>query len=82
MLGSLLAIVAGAALWHQLPAATNIYAPFDVHGDIGRRAAGRGLAATVDAVVITPRLANATGKMFAATGTWVVVAPSPECLRA
>jgi len=82
VLGSLLAIVAGAALWHQLPAATNIYAPFDVHGDIGRRAAGRGLAATVDAVVITPRLANATGKMFAATGTWVVVAPAPECLRA
>ena len=72
-LGSLMVIVAGAGLWHQLPAATDIYAPFDVHGDIGQHTAGRGLAATVDAAVITPRLNNASGKQFAATGTWIVV---------
>ena len=73
VLGTLIVIAAGAALWHQLPAATNIYAPFDVHGDIGQRTAGRGLAATVDGAVITPRLDDAFGKQLAATGTWVVV---------
>ncbi len=33
-------VTAAALLWHRLPVPTQIYAPFDVHGDLGNRGAG------------------------------------------
>lgn len=74
VLTTVLALAAGAMLWHKLPASTDVFAPFDVHGSIGQRTAGRGVAATVDAVTITPTLTVApSGQNLGATGIWVVI---------
>lgn len=72
-LGTLVVVVAGVLLWQRLPANTDTFAPFDVHGAAGQRVTGRGLSGTVDAVTITPKLVDPFGHRLTAVGTWVVV---------
>lgn len=73
VLSTVLAIAAGAVLWHRLPVATDIFAPFDVRGDIGLPTAGRNLTAAVDGVTITPTMTTKYDKTLRATGVWLVV---------
>lgn len=73
VLSTVLAIAASAVLWHRLPVATDIFAPFDVHGDIGLPTAGRNLTAAVDGVTIAPILTAKYDKKLGAIGVWLVV---------
>jgi hypothetical protein len=61
-------IAAAAFVWHHLPTPTDTAGPFDVHGDAGKRTAGRNIAATVTGV----RIAREVNSVRAA-GIWVVV---------
>jgi hypothetical protein len=71
---TVLVIAAAALLWHALPVKTQIYAPFDVHGRIGKPLTGRGLRATVNGAGIAPTaVARPAGHPSTATGIWVVV---------
>lgn len=76
-LSTMLALAAGAALWHHLPESTGIFAPFDVQAGVGERAQGRGLSATVESVTVTPTLVTAS-KTLPAVGVWVVVELAAE----
>lgn len=73
VLSTVLAIAASAVLWHRLPVATGIFAPFDVRGDIGRPATGRNLTAVVDGVTIAPTMTAKYDKKLRAIGVWLVV---------
>jgi hypothetical protein len=72
-LSTALTIAVSVFLWHHLPANTDVYAPFDVPGELGEQTAGRGLSGTVESATVTPRLTRPGGKEIAATGTWVIV---------
>lgn len=70
-------VTASALLWHHLPVPTQIYAPFDVHGDLGNPVRGHSLAATVTGVRVAPKgkfaMGEFTSSTKAATGTWLIV---------
>lgn len=70
-------ITAAALSWHHLPVPTQIYAPFDVHGDLGNPVRGHSLAATVSGVRVAPIGKFAMGEFTmstkSATGTWLIV---------
>lgn len=70
---TIVAIAAGAALWHRLPVTTDVFAPFDVPGRIGEPVAGRGLSAVVDGLRIGPVLTDHNGQDRPATGIWLIV---------
>lgn len=73
VLSTVFVIAASAVLWHKLPVATNIFAPFDVHGDIGQPTAGRNLTAVVDGVTIAPTMTTRYDRKLQAIGVWLVV---------
>lgn len=70
-------VTAAALLWHHLPVPTQIYAPFDVHGDLGNPVRGHSLAVAVTGVRVAPTGKFAMGKFTSSTksaaGTWLVV---------
>ena len=75
VLVTIVVIVAAAVVWHDLPANTEIYAPFDVTADAGTRATGRNITATVSGVEIASEIRpeNARPPRLEASGIWVVV---------
>lgn len=83
LLVGVLVIVVAALLWHRLPAPTQVFAPFDVHGGAGEQVTGRPIEATVHGVRIAPEVtaisAGRTGRI-AATGIWVVVDTTMQAL--
>ena len=76
-LGVIVVVAAAAVVWHHLPTPTDLYGPFDVHGDVGAPADGRAVTATVTSVRIAPRVNS-----IQAAGTWVVVDTTLEATRA
>jgi len=76
-------IAAAAVLWHDLPANTEIYAPFDVTADEGETATGRNITATVTGVQIAAEIRpqNARPPRFDASGVWVVVTAEVTAVR-
>ena len=72
---SVVVIAAAAVVWHDLPANTEIYAPFDVTADAGAAATGRNITATVAGVALASEIRpeNARPPRFDASGVWVVV---------
>jgi hypothetical protein len=78
------AIATAAVLWLQLPANTDIYAPFDVRGVIGTPVSGRAVTATVTGVRIAPQLTAdsvLTPGPLPATGTWLIVDATVQANR-
>ncbi|WP_233213561.1 hypothetical protein [Mycobacterium hubeiense] len=70
------AIVAAAAVWHHLPASTDIYAPFEVRGVIGVPTTGRGISATVTGVRISKTITvdSVLARVpIPAAGIWVLI---------
>jgi hypothetical protein len=68
-----------AVVWHNLPAGSDVYAPFPVSGVVGEPARGRGIVATVTGIQIAPQLVIESaggGERFSAVGQWVVVQTS------
>ena len=68
-----------AVVWHNLPAGSDVYAPFPVSGVVGEPARGRGIVATVTGIQIAPQLiieSAGGGERFSAVGQWVVVQTS------
>ncbi len=49
-------IAAATVVWQNLPTPTDLYGPFDVHGEAGAPAEGRAVTATVTAVRIAPQV--------------------------
>jgi hypothetical protein len=72
-LTAVIAIVLAALIWHHLPENTEIYAPFDVRGNIGAPAHGRTLTTTVTGLQITPLVKPDRGRSVQAIGVWVLV---------
>lgn len=72
---AVVAIVAAAVIWHDLPVNSKIYAPFDVTAGAGQPATGRNITASVLGTQITPVVQPANGRppRLEATGVWVVV---------
>lgn len=68
-------IAAAAVVWHDLPANTEIYAPFDVTAAAGAAATGRNITATVTGVELASEIRpeNARPGRLDAAGVWVVV---------
>lgn len=79
-LASAAVIAAGAVVSQNLPAGSEIYAPFPVAGVLGEAAGGRGITATVTGVQIAPEVLVTpkvgAPKSFSAIGQWVVVQTS------
>lgn len=69
----LVLVAAAALIWHNLPTPTDLYGPFDVHGDAGEPVRGRGVTATVTSVRVAP-----TVDSVPAAGRWVVVETTME----
>lgn len=69
------AVVASAVVWHNLPANSDVYAPFTVHGTAGAPVSGRAVNATVTGVraASTLRVDSVLNPVVAAVGRWVVV---------
>jgi hypothetical protein len=84
MLTVVTVIAAAAVVWHALPANTQIYAPFDVHGSVGEQVTGRALATTVHGVrvasVVTSPASALVGGRVGAAGRWVVVDATVQAL--
>ncbi|WP_396930925.1 hypothetical protein [Mycolicibacterium sp.] len=79
---TVVAIALATLLWLHLPANTTIYAPFDVHAGIARRAVGQNLSATVTKAAITPTVtAKQSRKSYPAAGVWVVVPTTLDVAR-
>jgi hypothetical protein len=74
-LGALIAVFAvAAALWHNLPTPSAVYAPFDEHGSIGTPVSGHDIVGTVTRVRITDGVTTTSpSQTITATGRWVVV---------
>ncbi|HEY1841341.1 MAG TPA: hypothetical protein VGG53_14185 [Mycobacterium sp.] len=70
-------ITAAAVLWHHLPVPTEIYAPFDVYGNLGSPVRGHALSVTATRVRVAPKgkfaLSQFTSEKISATGLWFVV---------
>jgi hypothetical protein len=68
-------IAAAAVVWHDLPANTEIYAPFDVAAEAGAAATGRNITATVTGAEIASEIhpENSRPARLDASGVWVVV---------
>jgi hypothetical protein len=70
-------IVAAALLWHHLPVPTQVYAPFDVHGNVGSPVRGRTLTVIASKVQVAPKakftLTRYATQTATATGRWVVI---------
>lgn len=73
VLGTLIAVVAGAVLWNHLPVNTDTFAPFDVHGSTGEHLTSTRLSGSVEQVTIAPEAISRFGKRLTAVGTWVIV---------
>ena len=69
------AIAAAAALWHNLPEPTELYAPFDVTAAVGQQVSGRGITATVNGARVGPKVHKVSPpeKTVQSAGAWVVV---------
>ncbi|MHA0287247.1 hypothetical protein ACXYX3_12430 [Mycobacterium sp. C3-094] len=63
-----LLVAAAALIWHHLPTPTDLYGPFDVHGQAGEPVRGRGVTATVTSIRVAPEVNSVP-----AAGRWVVV---------
>ncbi len=72
-LTAVIAIVASALVWHNLPVNTDIYAPFPVRGESGSPVQGRAIATTVTGLRIAPRVTPDPGRPVNAIGVWVIV---------
>jgi hypothetical protein len=66
--GVVVTIAAAAVVWQNLPSPTGVLGPFEVRGDAGTPATGRGVAATVTSVRIAPEVNSVKP-----AGAWVVV---------
>jgi hypothetical protein len=66
------AIAVAAVVWHRLPARSEVYAPFDVWGAMGRPLTGRAITVTVNRAEIAPEI-RVDATRVAAVGQWVVV---------
>ncbi len=75
-IGVVATIAAAAVVWQNLPTPTDVLGPFDVHGDAGTPATGRGVSATVTSVRVTPVVDSVKP-----AGVWVVVNAALEGTR-
>lgn len=66
--GVVVTVAAAAVVWQNLPTPTDVLGPFEVRGEAGTPATGRGVAATVTSV----RIAQEVNSVDPA-GSWVVV---------
>ena len=69
------AIAATFYIWDNLPANTEIYAPFEKTGTVGNLVSGRTLRVVVDGVQAAEKLRvdSAVSRLVRPIGTWVVV---------
>ncbi len=74
--GVVVTVAAAAVVWQNLPSPTDVLGPFEVRGDAGTPATGRGVSATVTSV----RIATEVNSVKPA-GTWVVVDVALEGTR-
>lgn len=74
--GVVVTVAAAAVVWQNLPTPTNVLGPFEVRGDAGTPATGRGVAATVTSVRLAPEVNS-----IKPAGTWVVVDVALEGTR-
>ena len=74
--GVIVTVAAAAVVWQNLPTPTDLYGPFDVHGEAGAPAEGRAVTATVTAVRIAPQVNS-----IQAAGQFVVVDTTLEADR-
>lgn len=70
-------LAASVFVWHRLPYATDVQAPFDVHGSAGSPVSGRLFSVTVIKAAVAPVVKH-TGALpknrnLTASGQWVVV---------
>ena len=69
-------IAAATVVWQNLPTPTDLYGPFDVHGEAFAPAVGRAVTATVTAVRIAPQVNSVQ-----AAGQFVVIDTTLEANR-
>ena len=76
VLGVVVTVAAAAVVWQNLPTPTDVLGPFDVRGDAGTPATGRGVEATVTSVRVSPEV-----NFRKPAGTWIVVEVALEGTR-
>ncbi len=78
-------VTAAALLFHHLPVPTQIYAPFDVHGNVAGPVRGRSLEVTAARVRLAPKgkfaLSRFTSNTVSAIGVWLVVDATVSALE-
>ncbi|MGE2731199.1 hypothetical protein ACQI4F_17090 [Mycolicibacterium vaccae] len=70
---TIVVIVAAATVWHNLPAPSDVYRPFDVRGSIGEQVSGRMFDLTVTGVRTGQQVKAPRRPAVTALGRWVVV---------
>ncbi|WP_260764845.1 hypothetical protein [Mycobacterium sp. SMC-4] len=66
-------IIAAAALWHNLPAPSDVYRPFDVGATLGEQVSGRVFDLTVTGVRVGRQAQSPRRPPIPALGEWVLV---------
>lgn len=66
-------LVAAAVLWHNLPAPSDVYRPFDVRGGIGQQVSGRLFDLTVTGVRAGQQVQAPRRPPVPALGEWMLI---------
>ncbi|BBX16595.1 hypothetical protein CRI77_24010 [Mycolicibacterium duvalii] len=66
-------IAAAAALWHNLPAPSEVYRPFDVRGGVGEQVSGRLFDVTVTGIRVGQQVQAPRRPVITALGRWILV---------